>query len=412
MNKKDQKLFEEFLAFKEFKEQQKDETTKKPKKIKRSKYTKRSDGRYKTSITVGKNSETGKPNVVYVYGKSIDELEANKAIVKADYLKGRIVNTKKIIFKDYANKWLTGKKKRVAHKTWEMYDSALRLYVGSINQLPIRSITRVDIQDIIDMYIDMPRTCRKIAVTLNQIFEQAIIDDIIYKNPLKGVILPEYKAKTKRALTEDEDKLCEVTEFTDREKAYIVLIKWCGLRKEEALGLDKSKFDFVNNTVTINQALIFIHNQPVIKDTKSNAGERVIPLVSSAATFLRYYISNLSDKWLFTCIKHSGLITEQSFNQMWKSIIKKINIKANELGYKEVKGLTSHIFRHNFATLLFQSEVPVKEIQYLLGHSSINVTMDIYTHIDVTKLQATNILENIEKGHFGVKEKSKTLIKA
>ena len=69
-----------------------------------------------------------------------------------------------------------------------------------------------------------------------------------------------------------------------------------------------------------------------------------------------------------------------------------MNRKAVELNYQPIEGLTSHIFRHNFASMLYQIGVSPKEAQYLLGHSSINVTMDIYTHIDIKKLQVTELL--------------------
>lgn len=405
MNKKDKELFEEFLAFKQFKEQVDGEPTKKPKKIKRSKYTKRADGRYYTTISVGKDIKTGNPIKVTVYGKTEAELDNNKAMIKADYLSGRNIITKKILFQEYALKWLNMKKKHVSYKTWEMYDSAIRLYVDDIKLSSMKEISRFDIQQLIDKQLDKPRTCKKIAVTLNQIFEAAILDDIIFKNPVKGVLLPEYKSKKKRPLTELENTLSEVANFTDREKAYILLIKWCGLRKEEALALEINKFDFKKNTVLIDQAVSFINNKPIIKETKSDAGVRILPLVPSVLSFVKYYISNLSGNYLFTSIRSQELITEQSFKRMWESIIKKMNEKAVELKYKEkVKGLTSHIFRHNFATVLFQAGVPIKEAQYLLGHSSINVTMDIYTHIDPDKLKATDILNKFSSSQKVVKK--------
>lgn len=404
MNKKDQKLFEEFLAFKEFKEQHEETQTRKPQRLKRSKYTKRADGRYETKITVGKDFNTGKSIKIAVYGKTETELENNKALIKADYLQGRNIITKKITFSDYANKWLKIKKKHVSYKTWEMYESAIRLYTSDIKFSVMREITRFDIQQLIDKQIDKPRTCKKISVTLNQIFEAAILDDIIFKNPVKGTLLPEYKSKRKRPLTELEDIVSESSNFTDREKAYILLIKWCGLRKEEVLALEKDKFDFKNNTVLINQAVSFINNKPVIKETKSEAGIRVLPLVSSVLSFIKYYISNLPSNYLFTTIRSQELITEQSFKKMWGSIIQKMNEKAKELGYSEkINGLTSHIFRHNFATVLFQAGVPIKEAQYLLGHSSINVTMDIYTHVDPNNLKATSILNNLNNRQKVVK---------
>lgn len=391
MDDKDMALFQEFLEFKKFKEAQ--EPLEKPKKAKKkSKYTLRSDGYYSTQISVGFDEVTGKRIRKTLYAKTAAELDDKVAQVKVDLLNGKKIHSQKIIFKQYANKWLNQRKPFLEYKTYSMYERVLRLYCKNIDHIELKNISKSDIQDIINENMDKPRTCQQIRLTIRQVFDYALDDDLVYKNPVHNLEMPKYAKPVKRPLTKEEDILSDVTEFGDREKAYILLLKWNGLRKEEALALTKNDFNFKSNTISINKAVIFISNKPVIKEVKTDAGERILPILEPVRAFFRYYTSNLPSDWLFTSVHSEELLTEQSFRCMWKTIIRKMNRKAVELNYQPIEGLTSHIFRHNFASMLYHIGVSPKESQYLLGHSSINVTMDIYTHIDIKKLQVTELL--------------------
>lgn len=355
------------------------------------KYKKRTDGRYETKVNVGFDPTTGRPIRVTVYGKSVKELELNKSEILINQRKGVNIAKRNLTFSDYKTIWLNSKKDK-QRKTYEMYNRALK-HCSLLDKFSITDITRMHIQSIIDANEDHPRTCQQIKGVLNQIFKLAIVDRLIYFNPVDGIVLPKYKANKKRALTKYENILSEITDFTDRERAYIYLIKYLGLRREEALALCISDFDMQNKMVTISKAITWDHNHPFIKQTKSEAGERSLYMTKSLYNFINYYISNLDGEFLFTNIKNDSLITETSFKRMWASIIKKMNAKADELNYPHCKGLTSHIFRHNFSTILSKEEIPLDVRMYMLGHSSINVTIDVYTHIEKSSEKQNKQLE-------------------
>lgn len=388
MNKNDFELFQEFMAFKETQEGIK------KKKKRASKYAQRADGYYCTQVTVGFDEDTGKRIRKTLYAKTAAELDNKVAEVRVDLMSGKKFHSQRITFKPYAEKWLKQREPFLEHKTYIMYETILRVYCTSINDIELKDITKSDIQDIINQNITKPRTCQQIRLTIKQIMDCALDDDLIYKNPVRKIELPKYEKPQKRALTTQEDALSDITEFTDREKAYILLIKWNGLRKEEALALTVNDFDFKKNVITINKAVTFVDNEPKVKSTKTSAGNRVLPLLEHVVAFFKYYLSNLSSEWLFTSLSDGKPITEQSFKKMWQSIIRKMNKKGKELKYDvPLTGLTSHIFRHNYASMLYQVGVNPKEAQYLLGHASINVTMDIYTHINTDDLQVTKLLK-------------------
>lgn len=355
------------------------------------KYTQRKDGRYATTVMNG-YKENGKPNLITIYGKSKTELD-KKRIDLIGKLENRSFIEKKVDFKKYSLQWLETKSITIQDHSIRMYKTVLNKYTSSIENLYLKDITKVHIQDIINEHKDKPRTCQQIKLAFNQIFESALDDGLVYRNPCRKLVLPKIQKPQKRSLTQIEHRLSDVAEFNDRECAYIKLIKYCGLRKEEALALHKLDFDFEKNVVSINKALIFVNNRPKIKEPKSNAGYRIIPMTTECSTFMNYYINSLENEYLFYSINNNELITEQSFKKMWASIMDEIYKKADELKLDKPVGLTSHVFRHNYATMLYHAGVGLKEAQYLMGHSSISMTLDIYTHLDHNTIQATSKLD-------------------
>lgn len=362
-----------------------------------AKYKKRPDGRYRSSVTI--NGKT-----VYVYGRTISEVDQKKIELLTENQMGKNIFSKEVMFERYARNWLEQKKPHIQNKTYKGYADILRLYTYDIDYIPIQDITKSTLQNMINKFYDKPRTCRMIKATLNQIFECACDDGLIYRNPIKNVILPKYEPNKKRPLTNTENLLTEVTEFTDRELAFILIMKWCGLRPEECLALTRHSFDLKNNSLEIKFALEFVNNKPQIKDTKTDKSKRNIPLIGPLRTFIPYYLSNLTQDYLFTCITTGELITESSYKKMWKSIKAKMNNKAKEMKLKDnAESLTPYIFRHNYATLLNNLKVSDREIQYLMGHTSIQTANKWYIHLDPNELNATRLLEKYSQGQNRVK---------
>ncbi len=229
-------------------------------------------------------------------------------------------------------------------------------------------------------------------MVLNQIFKSAISERIIQFNPMDNVTIPKYKAKEKRPLTPDEDYLSEVADFSDMENAFIKLIKYFGLRREEALALTKNDFDFEKDLLHINKACAFAKGEPILKDTK-NTESRFVPIPQNVKSFFIYYLSTIKFDMLFTR-KDGSLLKSGTYQNMWKTIKRKMNKAGEPLGKKINDDLSAHIFRHNYACILMYAGIDMKERQYLLGHKDIKMTMNIYTHIEETKLESPQRLSD------------------
>ena len=341
---------------------------------------KRKDGRYATNVTVGYD-ENGKRIQVKVYGRTKVELDLNKAKVLVDVDHRTYVKDRSVTFGEYARKWL--RKKTIEITDNSMYDQVLRLHTSLLDDLPLIEITPDDCQELINKAADHPRTCQKIKITLNQVFRNAIEANLLYKNPAAGISLPKYKSKPKRALTASEKAILDKVKLTPREDMYITLIRYYGLRKEEALALVKSDFDFNRQTIWIRHAVKFVSNRPTEKETK-NGEERILYILPDHMhKFMAFILScDDSDPHLFRNLKEGGWITHQSFRRMFNSILSKVKNEAEENSIEIPDDLTSHIFRHGFATDLYYAGIGLKDAQYLLGHKTATVTMGIYTHLD------------------------------
>ena len=74
-----------------------------------------------------------------------------------------------------------------------------------------------------------------------------------------------------------------------------------------------------------------------------------------------------------------------------------ISKEAGSQGIEKIQGLTAHIFRHNYASLLYKQGIDVKTAQKLLGHSTIAVTMDIYTHLEELDAETISVIQDAFK---------------
>ena len=357
------------------------------------KYKQRKDGRLSSSIRLGGKQYT-------IYGKTAKEIDKKRANMINNYEQGLFLKSKAAIFKDYKWEWFKTKEPLISAKSAQSYKSILNNHFVEIDYKKIADIKKTDIQRLINTLIDKPNTANKVYMTLNQILENAVDDDIINKNPCRRIVKPKIETKKqKRILTDEEFYLTEVDEFTDREKMFVIMSKYCGLRPEETRALTKDDFIINNNTgyVIINKTVVYISNQPIFQSfTKNSSSIREVPLFANILPFVSYYLSSIQTSKLFTNLNGGdNYMTNQSYKWMIKKIIDKIKLKAIELNIDfNPTGFTPYIFRHTYATLLYYSGVRLKDAEYYMGHSDSKMLSQVYIHLDKKQLRENDIIEN------------------
>lgn len=192
-------------------------------------------------------------------------------------------------------------------------------------------------------------------------------------------------------LTVAEKKAIQCADFTAMEKTFVLIAYGCGLRRGEILALTRFKINLKEQELTVNESIAFDNNDPYPKATKSVNGVRTVPMPPFLCDHLKEYLPTLKDSYLIT--KRDGSkMTKSSYDKMWSSIVRKINIAAGGTDdLKVIHGLTAHIFRHNFcANLCYQignGNITTKTIARLLGDTE-KMVLDVYSHVLAEKEDA------------------------
>jgi len=357
-----------------------------------AKYKKRADGRYLIQVLIGYKVD-GKPKYKNVYAKTIRELEEKAAKVREEVEKGIVVDDGRLTVQKWAERWMELYKANVEHNTKEMYKAALNCHVyPTLGNYRLRELKPHHVQELINNLLSegKVRTAEIIHLTLNQLLKQAVKNEYIYKNVMESIELPKKTKSEKRALSEKEIEYVRSADLPIKEKTFVILLLTTGLRRGEALALSHNDVDMKNRTILVNKTVIVKSNKMEVKDSpKSSAGNRVVPIIDELYQCLIAYLPNLTNLNLFPTAKNE-LMTNTAYRRMWEKIINAINVAAGGvIGKLRVdkiaNDITPHMFRHTYATLLYNAGVDVKTAQYLLGHNSLQMTLDIYTHLEDKK---------------------------
>lgn len=213
-------------------------------------------------------------------------------------------------------------------------------------------------------------------IVASQIFDYAILNNLIIRNPVATIKLPKNAPCNKRELPDEKDIEIVKQSANIEFGLFAYLILYTGCRRGEALALTYEDIDFKNNTININKVVVFEYGKPKIYNrTKSKDGIRIIPLL----TPLKNVLNCKGKKYIFNI--NGELLTLSQFNILWRN-------------YKKTTGvnLSPHQLRHAFATICFDAGLTAKDASKILGHSKIELTLDVYTHIKQSRTQ-----ENAEK---------------
>ena len=370
------------------------------------KYTVRADGRLMKRVSVNGKMET-------LYSDTPKDLERQYIEKKALSNKGIYIDDEGMSVGVWADKWVDLYKSDKEAATIKMYKDAIRLYIKpNIGNIPIKYLKQTDIISMLNI-MDKKGITRKKDVallTIKQILNKAVENNYVYKNVSLGIKIKKHKAAEKKPLTDLEiSYLQRVSEKDDRCFAiYFTLMN--GLRREELAPLLLGDIDIENKITTIDKAVHWEKNRPFLKPTK-NEDIRKIPILDVLYDRLKEIKSKHKDTDLFIpSVKSNSIMSETSIRRLLEYTLSQINklykkdqldtlkgVSKDKIEIKKIR-FTYHQLRHTYACMLHKAQIPVKEAQYLTGHKSLNVLLDIYTHLDEEdKKNAAEKLNNLLK---------------
>lgn len=316
----------------------------------------------------------------WIYGKTEEELRRKLLDYQVQLGMG-IDLTNQDTFGEYAQMWYkTYKEPYLRDNSKEVILNALNTHIlPYLSGYKMRDITPMHIQLIFNRMVDYSQSLtQKVKTVLGAIFNTAQGDGVILRSPMvKTLKIGGTKTKEKEALSKEEADTLLTSLSTEKStgekncKLFCLLALKTGLRRGELCGLMWSDIDFENAELTVTHNCTWPNNTGVeISDNlKTPCARRTVPLPNDALKALRAERSVSNS--LFVFHRRDGQpLTQSSFRKMWEHT-KKAAIDAD---------LTPHILRHSYCTRLFELGFDVKEIQYLMGHSTPEMTLRVYTH--------------------------------
>ena len=315
------------------------------------------------------------------YGNTRAELEEN--IRKYKNEEELYSSPERIPFGIYAQRWLETYKCNKEISTYNMYKYTL-LKFASIDYIPIRNIVQSDIQRIVNENAEHYETCNKIVLTAKQIFNAAIADGFVIRNPVINIDKPKRPKVQRRVLTDSEKSAIKKAKLDPEDRMYINCLYYFGLRPGEAMALMRQDFDLKKKTLTVSRAVAFDVNTPVLKGTKTD-NVRTLPIPDQLVPKLRKYINSLDGMLMFSRDGH--LITKQAHTCMWRRIKRRLNEAMGGTDHLNVlaSDLTEYIFRRTYATNLYYSGISLKKAAYLMGHADTTMILKVYAQLDDEK---------------------------
>ena len=315
--------------------------------------------------------------------------DGKKWIIDQKYLdEHRDINsTTNLTVKAWYDIWIDHKWKTVRPNTANKYEWCFERFINpAIGRLLLKDIKSIQCQKILNNMSEMSiGTIKEVKITLHNLFDYAVQNDLIFKNPINKTVTqnvgkPQDK---KEALSiESQKKFLENVKGNAYENQYRLLLQ-TGLRTGELVGLKWSDVDFNNKTLTISRTMQFSYPNDnwIVGEPKTEAGKRVIPLTEEAIRILKDQQKRIS-KIKFRSMEWKDIIFlnrngEPVKNNSYNLTIYKICKKAM------LENFSMHVLRHTFATRCVEAGMKPKILQAILGHSTINVTMDIYVHATI-----------------------------
>lgn len=342
---------------------------------------------------------------IAVYAKDPEELERKVAERTAEIEHRKQLAENPLVWQ-YAQTWYKLYTPRLSDSRKSDYAIAINRHICPIiGTRHMLDVTPGDIADVMLACADLSRSSQdKIVCALKKIFAAGEKAGVVRVNPCVDLRAGGKRAAEKEALTRQQMRTLEDAVAGTRIYPFVMIGLYAGLRREEILGLewDCVHLDGAAPYISVRRALRWVHNQPVVSDElKSAAARRDVPipptLVGCLADLQRTatgdYVISSSDgqPWSMTAYRNAWrYITRRQTGTAKRTEHGETVLRAKKLG-ETVRNskvqitidfdVTPHILRHTYITNLILSGANVKVVQYLAGHSKVETTLNIYTHL-------------------------------
>jgi integrase len=329
----------------------------------------------------------GGPKRRYVSGKTREEVRRKLAKAMGDRDSGLVFDAGNLTVGEYMDRWLRDVKDTVRQSTHERYGYAIGPHIKpAIGRIKLKDLTSAQVRwfyrDRLD-YGLAPATVHKLHVVLHKALNAAVSDGLIPRNPTASLKLPRIIKEEIDPLDQEEARRLLKAADGDRLQALYVLALNTGMRQGELLALKWDDVDLERGVLRVRRTLSRTGNAYVFSEPKTKKSRRTIKLTAGAVRALRDHLSRQLEEMerMGSLYQPGGLVLATRTG----TIINPSNLRSRSfkplLERAGLRQIRFHDLRHTCATLLLSSNVNPKIVSEMLGHVSIAITLDTYSHV-------------------------------
>lgn len=315
-----------------------------------------------------------------VYGYSERELERKKTEKLEALKRNELIVQSSMTVRAWAEQFLeVYKQNSMKEYVFKNYKYQLEHYIlKEIGDVKLKNVKPIMCQNVLNALKGKSTSLiHKVYIQMNELFEKAVQNDLIMKNPLAGIKEPEGTKNTRRALTAREE-VAFLAAAKKHNHGLLFMFMWgCGCRPSEAENICGRDIQTIDGR-------LYLH----IRGTKTKAADRYVPIPSEVARMIPEHPEPFLP---IVRTKEGNKISARRQRGSWQHMEYLMNIELgcrtyrNQLipPYPLADDLCSYCLRHTYCTNLQRRGVDIRTAQKLMGHSDIRMTANIYSHTSI-----------------------------
>lgn len=362
--------------------------------------------KYSFVIDIGRDPVTKKRRQKRVSGFT-SEKKARKAMTEmiAEINRGTYVEPTNETFGKYLTDWLNHKEKRVAYSTYRHYKSFIDNHIDpALGHIKIQDLRPMTLQNFYDSLLENNKLSNRSIHHINRIITNCLNFGVKMGEIQTNVASAVEPVKVPR-IEQQYWNVDEVNTFLESARGHIHFIAFylaifTGMRQGEILGLKWDSVDLENRMINVRRAIKRSEGGGELKDLKNSSSYRSITMSEGLMFELKTHKNeqnrikmrvgkDYSDQGFVVATKTGNFVLPTNLSRSFRTIRNKLDIKQ----------IRFHDLRHTHASLLFKENVHPKIVQERLGHSSIETTLDTYSHMlpNMQKTAAKKLDELFDK---------------
>ena len=352
---------------------------------------------YRANVYLGVDQVTGKKAKTSVTGRTRKEVKQKAKHAQDDFISNGCTVTKVVPVKNYqelADLWLDSYQLTVKPQTFvatkQMLYNHLIPVFGSLR------LAKLSVSYIQSFINDLSTQIVHYAVvhSINRrVLQYGVSLQLLPFNPARDIILPKQPKRENTAIkfiASDDLKalLLHMEKLAFKKYSYYLdyvlysVLLATGCRFGEVVALEWSDIDLENGTISISKN--YNRFLKLIGTPKSKAGVRTISIDKKTVNMLRLYKNRQRQLYLQSGARASSVVFATPTRE-YQNLATRQEALDRRCAEISIPRFTFHAFRHTHASLLLNAGISYKELQYRLGHATLAMTMDIYSHLSADK---------------------------